>query len=146
MLVLHSFIFWVAHFKSKRFFLEKLFYVCLSKLSKNSEERCAVNNIRFPMIITCFVKNPKKIADIFEKLLRDMGYVKIGERAFVHQGGEQLTAAITFGKTYLPEIDSVKDCLTLYLSDAEHAINIEICHELNKILTSEITIGTSFYQ
>ena len=98
------------------------------------------------MIITCFVKNPQKIADIFEKLLRNTGYVKIGERVFVHQGGEQLSAAITFGKTYLPEIDSVKECLTLYLSDAEHAINIELCYELNTILTSELSsIGASFF-
>ena len=95
-----------------------------------------MSNIRFPMIITCFVKNPLKTADIFEKLLR----------AFVHQGGEQLTAAITFGKTYLPEIDSIKDCLTVYLSDAEHAINIEFCDALNEFLTTEMpTIGASIF-
>jgi len=105
-----------------------------------------VSNFRFPMIITCFVKNPLKTADIFEKLLRDIGYAKIGERAFVHQGGEQLTAAITFGKTYLPEIDSIKDCLTVYLSDAEHAINIEFCDALNEFLTTEMpTIGASIF-
>ncbi len=98
------------------------------------------------MIITCFVKNPLKTADIFEKLLRDIGYAKIGERAFVHQGGEQLTAAITFGKTYLPEIDSIKDCLTVYLSDAEHAINIEFCDALNEFLTTEMPIiGASIF-
>lgn len=86
------------------------------------------------------------MADVFEKLLRDNGYVKIGDRVFVHQGGEQLTAAITFGKTYLPETDSVKDCLTLYLSNAEHAINIELCAELNRILTSEMSaIDVSFF-
>lgn len=105
-----------------------------------------MSNIRFPMIITCFVKNPLKTADIFEKLLRDIGYAKIGERAFVHQGGEQLTAAITFGKTYLPEIDSIKDCLTVYLSDAEHAINIEFCDALNEFLTTEMPIiGASIF-
>ena len=96
-----------------------------------------MSNIRFPMIITCMIPNQAKYADIFEKLLRDAGYVKIGERAYVHQGGEQLTAAITFGKTFIPELDVAKDCLTLYLSDAEHAINIELCNHLNKLLTSE---------
>ncbi|MHA1126013.1 MAG: hypothetical protein ACTSO7_02555 [Candidatus Heimdallarchaeota archaeon] len=102
-----------------------------------------MSNIRFPMIITCIVGNPSKVSSIFDKLLRDSGYVKIGESAYVHQGGEQLTAAISFGKTYLPEIDSVKDCLTLYLSDAEHVINIELCDELNRILTSETDLGLS---
>ena len=97
-----------------------------------------MSNIRFPMIITCMVKNPIKFADLFEKLLRDAGYIKIGERAFVHQGGEQLTAAITIGKTFLPEIESVKDCLTLYLSDAENAINIELCDHLNIVLSTEV--------
>ena len=97
-----------------------------------------MSTVRFPMIITCFVGNQQKIIDIFEKLLRDSGYVKIGERAFVHQGGEQLTAAITSGKTYLPEIDSVRECLTLFLSDAEHPINIDLCDSLNEVLSLEI--------
>jgi len=93
------------------------------------------------MIITCIVGNPSKVSSLFEKLLRESGYVKIGETAYVHQGGEQLTAAISFGKTYLPETDSVKDCLTLYLSDAEHVINIELCNDLNRLLTSEKDLG-----
>lgn len=97
------------------------------------------------MIITCFVGNPEKIADVFEKLLRDVGYVKVGERAFIHQGGEQLTAAITFGRTYLPEIDAIKECLTLYLSDADHAINIDLCDELNKVLTTEIVLSDTTF-
>jgi hypothetical protein len=92
------------------------------------------------MIITCFVKNTDKIISIFKKLLRDSGYVKIGENSYVHEGGEQLTAAITFGKSYLPEIDSVKDSITLYLSDAEHVINIELCSHLNQFLSSGIDI------
>ena len=99
--------------------------------------------MRFPMIITCLVKKPTKVTSIFERLLRESGYVKIGENAFVHQGGEQLTAAISYSKTYLPEIDKVRDCLTLYLSDAEHVINIELCNALNRILTSEKDIGLS---
>lgn len=99
-----------------------------------------LSKIRFPMIITCFVTKPKRIYSLFEKLLRDTGYIKIGENAYIHVRGEQLTAAITFGRTYLPEIDTVKDCLTLYLSDADHAINIELCDELNKILSNEIGI------
>ncbi|MGC9780437.1 MAG: hypothetical protein HZR80_14415 [Candidatus Heimdallarchaeota archaeon] len=82
----------------------------------------------------------KKNLHLFEKLLRDTGYIKIGENAYIHVGGEQLTAAITFGRTYLTEIDTVKDCLTLFLSDADHAINIELCDELNKILSNEIGI------
>jgi len=89
------------------------------------------------MIVTCIVSNPSKIEGIFSRILREAGYVKIGERTFVHEGGEQLTAAINYGKTYLPEINAVKDCLTLYLSDAEHVINIELCNELNEILSSE---------
>ena len=92
------------------------------------------------MIITCFIKNMSKIETLFQKLLRESGYVKIGENSFVHEGGEQLTAAITFGKSYLPEIDAVKDCLTLYLSDADHPINIDLCDGLNKILSSGIDI------
>ena len=75
-----------------------------------------LSNIRFPMIITCMIKNPQKIRQIFDKLLRDSGYVKIGENAYVHQAGEQLTAAISSGRTYLPEVDAVKECLTLFLS------------------------------
>ena len=110
---------------------------------RGKRDKINLSTIRFPMIITCIVGNPSKASSIFNKLLREMGYVKIGERAYVHQGGEQLTAAISYGKTYLPEIDAVKDCLTLYLSDAEHVINIELCNELNKILTSEIDIGLS---
>ena len=92
------------------------------------------------MIITCFVAKPKIITSHFERILRESGYIKIGENAFVHEGGEQLTAAITYGRTYLPEIDKVKECLTLYLSDAEHPINIELCNELNEILANEISI------
>ncbi len=92
------------------------------------------------MIITCFVTNALNIESLFQKILREIGYVKISENAFVHEGGEQLTAALTFGKSYLPEIDAVKDCLTLYLSDAEHPINIELCNELNKILSSGVDI------
>jgi hypothetical protein len=92
------------------------------------------------MIITCFVSKPKKFETLFDRLLRSVGYVKIGENAYVHEGGEQLTAAITFGKTYLPEIDTVKECLTLYLSDAENAINLELCNELNQLLSSEIEL------
>lgn len=99
-----------------------------------------LSKIRFPMIITCFVTKPKSIHSLFEKLLRETGYIRIGENAYVHVGGEQLTAVITFGRTYLPEIDTVKDCLTLYLSDADHAINIELCDELNKILSNEVGI------
>jgi hypothetical protein len=90
------------------------------------------------MIITCFISKPKKFETIFDRLLRSAGYVKIGENAYVHEGGEQLTATITFGKTYLPEIDAVKECLTLYLSDAENAINLELCNELNQLLAAEI--------
>lgn len=93
------------------------------------------------MIITCFISKPKKFETLFDKLLRTAGYVKIAENAYVHEGGEQLTAAITFGKTYLPEIDTVKECLTLYLSDAENAINLELCNELNQILSSETELG-----
>ena len=96
----------------------------------------AVSNIRFPMIITCMIKNPQKIKTLFDKLLRDSGYVKIGENAYVHQAGEQLTAAISSGKTYLPEVDTVKECLTLFLSDAEHAINIDLCNNLNDALST----------
>jgi hypothetical protein len=92
------------------------------------------------MIITCFIKNMSKIEALFQKLLRESGYVKIGENSFIHEGGEQLTAAITFGRSYLPEIDEVKDCLTLYLSDADHPINIDLCDGLNKILCSGIDI------
>ncbi|MFW9922287.1 MAG: hypothetical protein ACFFDW_03250 [Candidatus Thorarchaeota archaeon] len=101
-----------------------------------------MRHIRFPMIITCIVKNPVKLEEIFDRLLRDSGYVKISERAYVHQGGEQLTATITYGKTYLPEIDAIKDCLTLYLSDAESIINIDLCEDLNRVLSlnSEINI------
>lgn len=99
-----------------------------------------LSTIRFPMIITCFVSKPKKFETLFDRLLRSAGYVKIGENAYVHEGGEQLTAAITFGKTYLPEIDTVKECLTLYLSDAENAINLELCNELNQLLSSEIEL------
>ncbi len=94
----------------------------------------------FPMIITNFVSNPVKLEAILEKLLRESGYVKIGDRTFVHGSGEQLTATINFTKTYLPESDSVKDCLTLYLSDAEHVINIELCNELNRILSKEVEL------
>lgn len=92
------------------------------------------------MIITCFVSNTAKIESLFHKLLREIGYVKISENAYVHEGGEQLTAVLTYGKSYLPEIDAVKECLTLYLSDAEHPINIELCNGLNKILSSGIDI------
>ncbi|MBN1328827.1 MAG: hypothetical protein JXA54_05080 [Candidatus Heimdallarchaeota archaeon] len=96
-----------------------------------------MNRIRFPMIITCFVKNSVKIEATFNRLLREAGYVKIGENTYVHEGGEQLTAAINQGKTFLPELNDIRDCLTLYLSDAEHFINIDLCNELNKILSSE---------
>ena len=89
------------------------------------------------MIITCFVSKPRKFKTLFDRLLRSAGYVKIGENAYVHEGGEQLTAAITYGKQYLPEIDTVKECLTLYLSDADNAINLELCNELNQILSAE---------
>jgi len=74
---------------------------------------------------------------LFQKVLREAGYIRIGENAYVHHGGEQLTAAINFGKTFFPEIKKVRDCLTLYLSDAEHAINIQICDEINELLSSE---------
>ncbi|HUT80779.1 MAG TPA: hypothetical protein VMZ29_06195 [Candidatus Bathyarchaeia archaeon] len=96
-----------------------------------------MSRIRFPMIITCFVSNPTKIEATFNRLLRKSGYVKIGENTFVHEGGEQLTAAINYSKTFLPELNDVRDCLTLYLSDAEHFINIDLCNELNQILSSE---------
>ncbi|NHK30841.1 MAG: hypothetical protein FK730_05780 [Asgard group archaeon] len=99
-----------------------------------------MSQIRYPMIITCFIKNMSKIEALFHKLLRETGYVKIGENSYVHEGGEQLTAAITYGKSYLPEIDAVKNCLTLYLSDADHPINIDLCDGLNKILSSGIDI------
>ena len=92
------------------------------------------------MIITCFVSKPRKYEILFDRILRRAGYVKIGENAYVHEGGEQLTAAITYGKQYLPEIDTVKQCLTLYLSDAENAINLELCNELNQLLSAEMEI------
>ncbi|NHJ46493.1 MAG: hypothetical protein FK733_01775 [Asgard group archaeon] len=106
--------------------------------NKNQGKCWLVSQIRFPMIVTCFVKNTSKIISIFKKLLRESGYVKIGENTYVHEAGEQLTAAISFGKSYLPEIDAVKDSLTLYLSDAEHVINIDLCSQLNQILSSGI--------
>jgi len=96
-----------------------------------------VSKVRFPMIITCLVKNPAKMEKFFQRILREAGYVKIGENAFVHHGGEQLTAAINFGKTFFPEIKKVRDCLTLFLSDAEHPINIEICDEISELLSSQ---------
>lgn len=89
------------------------------------------------MIISCFVSHPTIVENIFDKLLRDAGYVKISEKAYVHQGGEQLTAAISFSRRYLPELDTVKECLTLFLSDAEHAINYELCNNLNEYLVTE---------
>ena len=93
--------------------------------------------IRFPMIITCFINNPQEIEKLFDKLLKVAGYVKIGERAYVHEGGEQLTASVNYSRAFLPEINEIKDCLTLNLSDAEHAINIELCNDLNRVLSSE---------
>lgn len=96
--------------------------------------------IRFPMIITCIIKNPLKLEEIFDRLLREAGYVKISEKAYVHQGGEQLTATISFGRTYLPEIDAIKDCLTLYLSDAESIINLDLCEDLNRVLTQQAEV------
>ncbi|MHA1630859.1 MAG: hypothetical protein ACTSXO_11740 [Candidatus Heimdallarchaeota archaeon] len=96
-----------------------------------------MSRIRFPMIVTCFIANPTKMEKLFQKVLREAGYIRIGENAYVHHGGEQLTAAINFGKTFFLEIKKVRDCLTLYLSDAEHAINIQICDEINELLSSE---------
>lgn len=88
--------------------------------------------------------NPAKYLKLFDRLLRKAGYVKVGDQAYIHSGGEQLTATISFRKTYLPEIDSVEETLTLFLSDAEHAINSNICLELNKILAAEKQTSFSF--
>jgi hypothetical protein len=92
------------------------------------------------MIITCFVENTAATIAIFKKLLREVGYVKIGENSYVHEAGEQLTAVISTGKNYLPEINAVKESLTLYLSDADHVINIDLCSELSEILSSGVNI------
>lgn len=94
------------------------------------------------MIVTTITDDPDKFITLFDRLLRKMGYVNISERAYVHQGGEQLTATITFRKVYLPEIEEIKECLTLHLSDAEHAINQELCNELNKELAAKSSEDT----
>ena len=44
-----------------------------------------MSRTRFPMIITCFVENTAAIVAIFKKLLRGVGYVKIGENSYVHE-------------------------------------------------------------
>jgi hypothetical protein len=89
---------------------------------------------RFPMIITCVGRDQAKITAIFDRLLRQVGYVKIAEKAYVHQAGEQLTAAINYGRTYMPDIDTINECISLHLSDGEHPINMELCSQLCEVL------------
>ena len=85
------------------------------------------------MIVTCIISNPKEIETILAKLLRDAGYVRIGENTFVHEGGDQLTAAINYGKTFLPEIKDVRDCLNPKRADNIDYVLKRIDEDLERV-------------